>query len=77
MTLENRPYRYVQSVTTITEQGIVHQLIGTTDSEDRTRGLDDLILRHRAQIGDVGVKTMTVVFMDADGAMSRLEGDRP
>ena len=75
MLIESRSYRYVQSVTTITEQGVMAQLIGTTDSEDRTQGLDDLILRHRMQMGAVQVRVMSIVFMSADGTMSMMDGN--
>lgn len=63
-------YRWVQVVTSMTEDGDIFQLIGTTSSHDRGTGLDKLIYRHRSQIGLTPVQWSTVCYMDAEGNMS-------
>lgn len=71
--LPEKRFRWVQVITSVTTEGFVVQLIGTTNSEDKTEGLDDLILRHRLQLkkdGDPKLQLSAVCFMNSNGEMS-------
>ncbi len=75
--MKAKEYRWVQVVTsavamTAIEDGYnIVNLIRTTNSEDKTEGLDDLIYRHRSQLGaDAKVVWSNVTFMNAYGEMS-------
>lgn len=78
----SKPYRWVQVVTSCVKSANgnleFQQLIGTTESEDKTHGLDDLIYRHRFQIGDRPVLWSSICYLNSDGLMSSqmMEGDR-
>ena len=75
--MDERLYRWVQVVNTVTVDGKTIQLIGTTSAEDKKSGLDELLLRHRLQIQrdlpsftDSDIDSRWVTFMNAKGEMS-------
>lgn len=75
--MNERLYRWVQVINTQTIQGVTIQLIGTTSTEDKNIGLDELLLRHRFQIQrdfpglvDSDICSRWIIFMSADGLMS-------
>lgn len=66
-----KEFRWVRVVTSMTNDGEIHQLIGTTSSPDRDDGLDNLLYRHRSQIGLTPVVWSSICYMNALGEMSR------
>lgn len=69
--MQSKQYKWVQVVTSVTSEGKIIQLIGTTNSEDKTNGLDGLIYRQLSQMGvNTKITLSTVCYMNSDGIMS-------